>query len=392
MNPFRRVLLIVLDGVGIGGMPDAASYGDADAATLQHVAEAVGGLTLPHLDGLGLSRVANYIGGNPAAPVRGGFGCMREQASGKDSTAGHWELMGVVLDQPLPTFPQGFPAEVVRDFEAAIGVRVLGNVAASGTEIIQTFGPEHLRTGRPIVYTSVDSVFQVAAHVDKVPLDQLYRWCQIARELLNPLRVGRVIARPFSGSEAEGFARVAGRHDYSLPPVGTTVLDRLTAAGVEVQAIGKICDLYGGRGLTRQQPTTDNDEGMDAILAALGRQDSGLIFANLVDFDMLWGHRLDSAGFARGLTRFDAWLGRLLSHLEDDDLLLITADHGCDPTTPGTDHTRERVPLLAWHAGMSVGIDLGERECFADVGATVADNFDVSWERGCSFLDRLAQF
>ncbi|RME32349.1 MAG: phosphopentomutase [Deltaproteobacteria bacterium] len=387
--PFRRVILIVLDGVGIGGMPDAVDYGDADAATLQHVAEAAGGLELPNLDRLGLARVAPYAGGDPQVPVCGAYGSMRERACGKDSTAGHWELMGVVLDAPLPSFPNGFPREIIRAFEQRIGVAVLGNIAASGTDIIQRLGPEHLRTGCPIVYTSVDSVFQVAAHVDRVPKEQLYQWCETARELLNPLRVGRVIARPFAGSPEQGFARVAGRHDYSLPPVGETVLDRLTARDIPVHAIGKICDLYAGRGLSTQLPTANNDEGMDAILAALAQREEGLIFANLVDFDMVWGHRLDWAGFARGLGRFDAWLETLLPHLEDDDLLLITADHGCDPTTPGTDHTRERVPVLAWQAGFSGPVELGERDSFADVGATVADNFGVDSPVGRSFLGAL---
>ncbi|TYO98237.1 phosphopentomutase [Geothermobacter ehrlichii] len=386
MKAFRRVVLIVLDGVGIGALPDAAAYGDAGANTLRHVAEAVGGLTLPHLCRLGLGRVIDFPGASQQAFVAGAAGRMAERAAGKDSTAGHWELMGVILDRPLPTFPEGFPPAIIEAFEAQTGLKVLGNVAASGTEIIDRLGEEHMRTGRPIVYTSVDSVFQVAAHEEVIPVDRLYELCRTARRILDPWRVGRVIARPFVGDPEHGFRRTARRHDFSLAPVGTTVLDRLAEKRVAVCGIGKIGDLYAGRGLSEQQATASNAEGMERILAAIGRLDSGVIFANLVDFDMLWGHRLDAAGFAAGLEAFDRWLGELFAVLEEDDLLMITADHGCDPTTPSTDHSREYVPLLCWHAGMRGRVDLGLRGSFADVGATLAEAMGVESPCGESFL------
>lgn len=389
MKVFRRVVLIVLDGVGIGALPDAAAYGDAGANTLCHVAEAVGGLELPHLCRLGLGRVIDFPGATQQTSAPGAAGRMAERAAGKDSTAGHWELMGVVLDRPLPTFPDGFPPAIIEAFEAQTGLKVLGNIAASGTEIIDRLGAEHLRTGRPIVYTSVDSVFQIAAHEEVIPVERLYELCRTARRILDPWRVGRVIARPFVGDPEAGFRRTARRHDFSLAPVGTTVLDRLAERGIAVCGIGKIGDLYAGRGLTEQRPTASNAEGMAQILAALARQGSGLIFANLVDFDMLWGHRLDAAGFAAGLEAFDCWLSELFAVLEENDLLLITADHGCDPTTPGTDHSREYVPVLCWHAGLRGGVDLGLRASFADVGATVAEALGIEAPRGESFLGRV---
>lgn len=385
---FRRVVMIVLDGVGIGALPDADFYGDRDANTLLHVAEAVGGLKLPNLARFGLGRLLDLPGVAAGAAV-GARARLSEKAAGKDSTAGHWELMGVVLEEALPTFPFGFPEEVIAAFTARTGLGVLGNVAASGTEIIRELGEEHIRSGCPIVYTSVDSVFQIAAHEAVIPVEQLYEICRQTRELLNPWRVGRVIARPFEGTGPADFRRTSRRHDYSLPPIGVSVLDRICEAGIDVYGIGKIGDLYAGRGLTEERPTCCNAEGMEQILGALGRVNSGVVLANLVDFDMLWGHRLDVAGFAAGLEEFDAWLPDLLRVLEADDLLLITADHGCDPTTPGTDHTREYIPLLAWSPGMVGDVDLGTRGSFADVGATLAEALGVQPPCGASFLSQL---
>lgn len=387
---FRRVVMIILDGVGVGALPDADQYGDRDANTLLHVARVAGRLHLPNLARLGLGQLLE-LPCLPTCPTVGAWGRMAEKAAGKDSTAGHWELMGVVLEQPLPTFPTGFPKEIIDEFTARTGLGVLGNIAASGTDIIRDLGEAHLRTGFPIIYTSVDSVFQIAAHEEIIPVEKLYEICLQTRELLNPWRVGRVIARPFIGKSPDQFKRTSRRHDYSLPPVSSSVLDRLCEAGIDVCGIGKIGDLYAGRGLSEQLPTCSNHEGMEQVLSALGRMDSGVILANLVDFDMLWGHRQDSAGFASGLEIFDAWLPELMRVLEDDDLLLVTADHGCDPTTPGTDHTREYVPLLAWYPEMEKGVDLGTRESFADAGATLAEAMGVKSPAGASFLSQLLE-
>ncbi|ORJ60521.1 phosphopentomutase [Geothermobacter hydrogeniphilus] len=389
MNPpFRRVLVVVLDGVGVGALPDAAAYGDAGANTLLHVLQRSPSLRLPNFERFGLGRLV------PAAGLVSGEGLaacgrMAEKAAGKDSTAGHWELMGVTLEQPLPTYPQGFPEEIISAFTAATGLAVLGNRAASGTDIIRDLGEEHLRSGLPIIYTSSDSVFQIAAHEEVIPVEKLYDLCRKARELLNPFRVGRVIARPFTGRDAAGFRRTAGRHDFSLPPIAPTLLDRLQQAGVPVVGIGKIGDLFAGRGLDESLTTASNADGMAATLECLERVDNGLIIVNLVDFDMLWGHRLDVSGFADGLAAVDAWLPQLTARLRSDDLLLITADHGCDPTTPGTDHSREYVPLLAWFPGLRPDIDLGTRAGFADVAATVGEALGCTCPAGRSFLPEL---
>ena len=388
-NPARRAVLITLDGVGIGALPDAASYGDVGTNTLAHVAAACGGLHLPHLQRLGLGNLLNITGVPPVAAPQGGFGRMLERSAGKDSTTGHWELAGVIQDEPLPTFPRGFPDEIIAAFRRETGVDPLGNCAASGTDILRQLGEEHLRSGRPIVYTSADSVFQIAAHEAVIPVAQLYEICKTARRILDPYRVGRVIARPFVGENAANFKRTGRRHDFSLPPTGATVLDRLCAAGLQVLAVGKIDDIFTGRGITGRQASDGNADGMAKTLAALGQLEQGLVFTNLIDFDMLYGHRLDAAGFGRALEAFDAWLPNLMAQLRGDDLLLLTADHGCDPTTPGTDHTREAVPILAWSPAMTGGVDLGTRESFADVAATLDAFFGTAPGEGQSFLGEL---
>jgi phosphopentomutase len=382
-----RVVLMVLDGVGVGALPDAADYGDAGANTLLHVAERCGGLHLPVLGSLGLGNVLPLPGVPAVAHPRASFGRMLERSAGKDSTTGHWELAGVIQTEPLPTYPQGFPAEMIDAFSRRTGLEPLGNIGVSGTDVLRLLGEEHLRSGRPIVYTSVDSVFQIAAHEQVIPLEELYRLCRVAREVLNPWRIGRVIARPFLGNCAADFHRTANRHDFSLPPVGITLLDHLVAAGVPVVGIGKIHDLFAGRGLTGYHHSKDNHAGLLATIEVLRHMDAGLVFTNLVDFDMLYGHRLDAAGFGRALEMFDAQLQSLLEVLRPGDLLLLTADHGCDPTTPGTDHSREAVPVLAWDPLWRQGKDLGVRATFADVAATIADYFAIeSVVPGESFL------
>lgn len=379
-----RVILIVMDSVGIGELPDAAAYGDQGSDTLGNIARIVP-LRVPTLRTLGLAAVAS-IGGATPAPL-GAYGRMAERSAGKDSVTGHWELAGIVLDRPFPLFPGGFPAEVMREFERRIGRPTLGNVAASGTAIIDRLGAEHMRTGAPIVYTSADSVFQIAAHESVVPLDELYRICTIAFELVaRGLGVGRVIARPFVG-EPGRFTRTPHRRDYALEPMGTSLLDRLKAAGQPVVGIGKIEDLFAGRGLTRALHTVSDGHGMDLLEAELGDTPRGLIFVNLVDFDTQYGHRNDVAGYAANLERFDARLAGLLPRLGPGDLLVVTADHGNDPTTPSTDHAREYVPVLLTGASIKPGVDIGTRSTFADLGQTLAELFGVPpLDFGRSFL------
>lgn len=388
--PWRRAIVIVLDSVGIGELPDAGRYGDAGSNTLGNISAYVQ-LHIPVLCGLGLRHLVVLRGIEPPPQPAGAFGRMREASVGKDSLTGHWELAGVVLDEPFPVFPHGFPRDVIETFERRIGRATLANHPASGTEVIERYGEEHLRTGRPIVYTSADSVFQIAAHEDVTPVDELYRYCEIAFELVaGGLGVGRVIARPFMGRPG-GFQRdSARRHDFARTPPSETLLDRLTSAGWPVTAIGKINDLFGGRGITTHVPTSSDDEGMDAIEETFRTMDAGLVFANLVDFDTLYGHRNDVEGYARNLERFDARLADLVSHLGADDLLVITADHGNDPTTPSTDHSREHVPVLVAGAGVRAGVDLGERASFADLGQTLAEGYGVGpLDHGVSFLDGL---
>lgn len=389
--PFRRVFLVVLDSCGVGELPDAAAYGDAGSNTLGNLA-ARAPLRVPNLAALGLSRVVPLSGVPAAAAPLGAFGRMAERSPGKDSVTGHWELMGIVLDRAFPTFPDGFPGDVVREFERRIGRPTLGNVVASGTQILDDLGEEHVRTGRPIVYTSADSVFQIAAHEDVIPVPELYRMCEIAYDMVvEGMGVGRVIARPFTGSGAGHFVRDAGRrHDYALPPREPTLLDALTEAGIPVHSIGKIKDLFAGRGITNAVHTGSDDEVMAAIGSAVADAGGGLVFANLVDFDAKFGHRNDVAGYAANLERFDAWLGGFLPRLREDDLLILTADHGNDPTTPSTDHSREHVPVLAYGRHIRPGADLGTRSTFADLGQTLADVFGMpALGNGRSFLGEM---
>lgn len=386
---FNRVILIVLDGVGVGALPDAESYGDAGCATLPHVAEVTGGLSLSHLQQLGLGNVVTLVGVDPVLQPAGAWGKMGQLAAGKDSVVGHWELTGVVQEQPFATFPEGFPQEIIDAFTAETGLPVLGNVAACGTEILTRLGEQHLKTGYPIFYASVDSVLQIAAHEEVIPPEQLYELCRIAERIVTPYRICRVIARPFVGTCAAEFKRTSRRHDFPCQPPKPTLLDRLQQEGIPTCSVGKIADLFAGRGLDHSLQTASNTEGMAKTLDALQLFGKGLIFTNLVDYDMLYGHRGDAEGFARALEDFDLWLPRLQEQMKSDDLLIITADHGCDPVSPGTDHTREFVPLLVWSRGMMHGCDLGVRSSFADVGATISDLFAINLECGTSFMSRL---
>ena len=377
----------MLDSVGCGELPDADVYGDGGSDTLGNIARAVP-LAIPGLRALGLEQVA-AIGRAHAGPPRGAYGRMAEASPGKDSVTGHWEMMGIVLERPFPTFPAGFPPTLIDEFERRIGRRTLGNVVASGTEIIDRLGPEHVRTGFPIVYTSADSVFQIAAHEEVVPVAELYRMCGIAFDLVGTgLGVGRVIARPFVGAPGS-FRRTANRHDYALEPAGQTLLDRLVAAGIPVVSIGKVKDLFAGRGFTRSIATSSDADGVDRVLETMADTPRGLIFANLVDFDTQFGHRNDVAGYAANLERFDARLGDILARVGEDDLLVITGDHGNDPTTPSTDHSREHVPLLVGGPRVAA-VELGTRATFADLGQTLAANFGVGpLPQGTSFLGDL---
>jgi phosphopentomutase len=378
MSKIKRAILVVLDGVGVGANPDARAYGDDGASSLEHCAQAVGGLELPNLGRIGLGNITPILGTPPAENALGSYGRMVEKAAGKDSTTGHWEMTGVVLHKPFPTYPHGFPASLVKQFEKAIGREVLGNKAASGTEVIKELGEEHLRTGRPILYTSADSVFQLAAHQDVIPLEELYNMCRIARGMLTGEHaVGRVIARPFTGAPGN-FTRTEHRRDFSLPPVGTTLLDVLKDSGKEVIGIGKIEDLFAGRGLTRRDHTETNKDGMAATLRWLERDFTGLLFVNLVEFDMLWGHRRDSQGYAQALRDVDKWFAQVQKVMRSEDAIFFAADHGNDPTYRGSDHTREQVPLLAYGQPVRAGVNLGMRPTFADLGQTVAQAFDVS--------------
>jgi len=384
----RRAVLLVLDGVGCGEAPDTAAYGDTGSNTIGNVARAVGGLDLPNLARLGLGHVAPIQGVQPIAHPIGAWGTLIPRSWGKDSTTGHWELAGLHLAQPFPTYPHGFPPSVIASFERATGRPVVANCVASGTAVIADYAEQARDAGAWIVYTSADSVFQIAAHEAWIPLEELYRACEIAREqLVAPHDVSRVIARPFVGTPG-AWQRTANRRDYSLQPPGVTLLDALGEAGIPRSGVGKVDDLFAGRGITSRH-TVDNAEGVSAILDWLKSAPRGFCFATLVDFDQLFGHRNDVRGFQGALEAFDRALPSLLSALREDDLLFITADHGNDPTTPSTDHARERVPLLV--AGARVhGGNLGERETFSDLGATVADWFGLSW-RGCgtSFLPGL---
>jgi phosphopentomutase len=370
-------------------MPDAAQYGDAGSDTLGNIAR-VRGLAVPNLARLGLGNIRPLAGIAPAAAPSGSFGRCALASPGKDTTTGHWEMVGIHLEKPFPLYPRGFPPEIMDEFERRIGRRSLGNKAASGTEIIQELGPEHMRTGSPIVYTSADSVFQVAAHEEVIPLEELYKICEIARSLLRgPHEVGRVIARPFLGTPGH-FTRTPNRHDYAVPPPPGMLLDQLDGRGVAVHAIGKISDVFLGRGIRQSDKTRSNADGMAKTLDALAHTPEGLIFVNLVDFDQQYGHRNDVEGYGAALEQFDAWLPRLEEKLTPGDLAIVTADHGCDPTTPSTDHSREYVPLLVSGPKIRQGFDLGLRLTLSDIGQTVAANFGAHIAQGASFLPEIA--
>lgn len=384
----RRAAIIVLDGVGVGAAPDAVQYGDVGSNTLGNLARAVGGLDLPNLAGVGLGNIASLDGVAPNDAPTGAWGLMVPKSAGKDSTTGHWEIAGVHLAKPFPTYPKGFPAEVVSEFARRSGRPVIGNVVGSGTAVIDEFGPEHARTGAWILYTSADSVFQIAANEAVIPLDELYRGCETARAMLvAPHDVSRVIARPFTGTPGN-YVRTKNRRDFSIAPPSETLLDALESAGIRRDGVGKVDDLFAGRGI-RAKHTGSNAEGIEAIRSWLASPTTGLLFANLVDFDQAFGHRNDAPGFYGALRQFDTSLPGLLSHLREDDLLFITADHGNDPTTASTDHARECVPLLALGPPVTP-TSLGRRSTFADLGATVGEWLGVSYRgRGTSFLPQL---
>jgi phosphopentomutase len=382
-----RFVVMVVDSCGAGELPDAASYGDAGANTLGNCARKVGGLAVPTLQGWGLGNLTSIAGCPPAKSPRAGFGRMAEQSQGKDTTTGHWEMMGIVLQQGFTTFPNGFPPELMQEWLRKSGAPAfLGNKPASGTVILDELGEEHLRTGLPIVYTSADSVFQIAAHEHEIPLQTLYAWCEAAREAGKPFGLARVIARPFLGDRRGSFRRTYNRRDFSQPPPEGMVLDLLAGKGVRTVGVGKIPDIYDGHGIAESVHTEGNADGLRKTSEILERLAAGFLFVNLVDTDMLYGHRRDPAGYARALAEIDGALPAIAKRLRGDDVLVITADHGCDPTFPGSDHTREYVPLLAWTPARSVGADLGVRESFCDLGATVAEYFGVAPPRGKSFL------
>ncbi len=388
----RRAIIIVLDSVGIGEMPDAFEYGDVGSNTLGNIARVRGGLHLPHLQELGLGNIHPIQGVAPALSPKGSYGKMAEKSPGKDTTTGHWEMAGVILEKAFPTFPKGFPTEFIKAFEQRIGRQVIGNEVASGTEIIQRLGKEHVQTRCPIVYTSADSVFQIAAHEEVVPLEELMRICEIAREMLvGELKVGRVIARPFLGTE-ENFYRTTNRHDLAIEPPHKILLDVVKEKGLHVMAVGKIKDIYAGHGVTEYSLTKGNMDGMDKTLAFMKEKKPGLVMTNLVDFDMLYGHRNNVEEYAKALEELDARLPEVFELMEEEDLLILTADHGCDPTTKSTDHSREYVPLLIFGKQVIPGKDLGIRSSFADLGATVVEFLGTaSLPHGKSFLNEFLE-
>jgi phosphopentomutase len=388
---YKRVFLIVMDSVGIGEAPDAEKYNDKGADTLGHIAEHRGGLNMPNMAKLGLSNIREIKGIPKAEKPMAYYTKMKEASAGKDTMTGHWELMGLRIDTPFQVFPEGFPQELIDELEKRTGRKVIGNKPASGTAIIEELGKEHMETGALIVYTSADSVLQIAAHEEIIPLDELYRICKIARELTldEKYMVGRVIARPFIGTPGN-FQRTANRHDYALKPFGRTVMNELQDAGYDVIAIGKISDIYDNEGVTKALRTKSNMDGMDKLIDTLKMDFTGLSFVNLVDFDAMYGHRRDPKGYGDALEEFDARLPEVFERLKEDDLLIITADHGNDPIHHGTDHTREYVPLLVYSPSMNGGKELPLRETFADVGATIAENFNVKMPKyGTSFLAEL---
>jgi len=388
MRRFDRFALIVLDSVGIGEMPDAAEWGDAGSDTLGHIIAAARP-SLPNLRKLGLGNIRPLEGLEPHESPEGSFGKAAIYSKGKDTTVGHWEMAGIYTPSPFPTYPRGFPARIIDPFRTSIGREILGNKAASGTEIIKELGPLHMRTGQPIIYTSADSVFQVAAHEEVIPIEELYRICRIARKLLDGQdRVARVIARPFIGVPGD-FQRTGNRKDFAIPPPGRTLLDLMKERGLDTVGVGKIPSIFDGQGVSGSLEAHSNGEAVDQTLNALSRAGRGLIFTNLVDFDMLWGHRNDVKGYAEGLESFDRRLPDLRDALRDGECMIITADHGCDPTTTSTDHSREYVPVLVYSHSLAGGVNLGIRKTMADLGQTIADNFGLALPIGSSFLKDL---
>lgn len=388
---YKRVFLVVMDSVGIGEAPDAAEFGDIGSDTLGHIAERMNGLNMPNMGKLGLSNIREIKGVTKAEKPLAYYTKMEEASVGKDTMTGHWEIMGLNIDTPFQVFPDGFPAELISELELKTGRKIIGNKPASGTEILDELGEEHMTTGALIVYTSADSVLQIAAHEEIVPIEELYNICEIARELTldEKYMVGRVIARPFLGLPGD-FKRTANRHDYALKPFGRTVMNELKDGGLDVISIGKISDIYDGEGVTQSLRTVSNMDGMDKLLETLNMDFTGLSFLNLVDFDALFGHRRDPIGYGKALEEYDARLTEVLEKLKEDDLLIITADHGNDPVHHGTDHTREYVPLLVYSKGMTEGKELPLRKTFADIGASVADNFQVEMPKyGKSFINEL---
>lgn len=387
----NRTIVIVLDGVGAGESPDANVYGDVGSNSLGNTAKAVGGLNLPNMEEIGLGNITPIQGVLPRSNTLGAYGKMQEKSNGKDSVTGHWELMGIYTQTPFPTYPNGFPKDILEEFTRLTGYEVLGNKAASGTEIIKELGVQHLQTGKPIVYTSADSVFQIAANEEIMPISELYRICEIARKMLTGKNaVGRVIARPFIGNSPETFKRTERRHDLPLLPPSDTIMDKLIKNGCSVYATGKIDDLFGHRGITKTHHTVDNKESTQALIDFLDEDFSGLLFANLIEFDMIYGHRNDPRGYANKLEEFDSYIPKIRSKMKSDDVAMVVADHGVDPTTPSTDHSREYIPLLVFGPSVKNDVNLGIRNTFADVAATIADNFNLpSPEIGVSFLKEI---
>ncbi len=386
----RRAIIIVMDSVGMGELPDAYKYNDQGSNTLGNIAKAVNGFKLPNLQKLGLGNIDSMVGYDKESNPSGSYGRMKEKSNGKDTTTGHWEMAGIVLDKPFPTYPNGFPKELIDKFEKAIGKEVLGNYAASGTVIINDLGDLHVKTGCPIVYTSADSVFQIAAHEEVIPIDKLYEMCKIARDMLKGEHaVGRVIARPFIGKDGN-YTRTTNRHDFSLDPIRRTVLDACCDKGLRVKGVGKIQDIFNKRGITDAVHTKGNMDGVDKTIDYMKEKFSGVIFTNLVDFDMQFGHRNDVLGYANALTMLDNRIPEILDNLKDEDLLIITADHGCDPTVEGTDHTREYVPLLVCGKKFRNGVNLGTRDGFIDLAETIAEYLSLNETfGGKSFLNDL---
>lgn len=392
---YNRIFTVVMDSVGIGEMPDAAQYGDAGADTLGHIAENTEKFRIPNLARLGLGNIRQLKGVDPAAEPMARYTKLKEMSCGKDTMTGHWEMMGLHVTKPFKTFTEtGFPAELIEELEKRTGRKIIGNKSASGTEILEELAEEEIQEGHLIVYTSADSVLQICGNEETMGLENLYRYCEIARELTmrEEWMVGRVIARPYIGRKKGEFKRTSNRHDYALKPYGKTVLDSLKESGLDVISVGKIYDIFDGEGLTESNKSKSSVHGMEQTIEIAGRDFKGLCFTNLVDFDALWGHRRDVKGYAEELERFDVLLGKLMETMREDDLLILTADHGNDPTYTGTDHTREKVPFLAWSPSMEKGGALPEQECFAVIGATIAENFGVKMPEGCigtSLLDEL---